>query len=243
MRFKPGSTQALLSARQSGSALIYILIAVALLAALTVSLMEPANQQAQTQSTTNLVSTIDSQVKFISSTIQECVLSHPNQDTGLTTQQANAPYPINPTDNYYPVATPPVATTNDANDLRCPGNPGGANANHAKLFGGASGKFLGPPPPLFNNWRYYNGTNGIFIMISSTKSDAYIQAALTRLDGMYSNCEADVYNRLGTTAVNVSSDIVPPGSGAIMTCAANTICFRYWIKRNSSAVPTDTNCN
>ena len=98
------------SRSQSGSALIYILIAVALLAALTVSLMEPSDQQAQSQNTANLVTSIDSQINFITSAIQECVLSYPDQDSELsTTQQKNAPYPINPKDPYFTAqsATPP----------------------------------------------------------------------------------------------------------------------------------------
>jgi hypothetical protein len=240
MIFQPRQTDVRWSARQSGSALIYILIAIALLAALTVSLMEPANQQAQTQNTTNLVTTIENQVSFITSALQECALSHPNQDSGLTlTQQRNPPYPINPHDPYYTAesATPGPAANDNVAGIRCPGNPGGSGSNnqdHARMFGGGSGKFMPPPPALFGNWRYYNGEDGIFIMISSDKSDAYIQSALTRLDGMYANCEADVINRLGTTAVAVAGDTVP-GDGAAKQCPAGHICFRHWFKQNASA--------
>lgn len=256
MRFESQPLKVRSLSRQSGSALIYILIAVALLAALTVSLMEPSNQQAQTQSTTNLVSSVDSQIKFITSAVQECVLTHPDQDAKVTqtpspasvSTQRNPPYPINPKDPFYTAAsaTPGVATTDQASEIRCPGNPGGnsgVSQNHAKIFGGSSGKFMPQPPPLFSNWRYYNGSDGVFIMIASDKTDAYIQAALTRLDGMYSNCEAEIFNRLNSAgALNVSSDTTP-GDGAVKACANNTICFRYWIKRTSSAVPVDAACN
>jgi len=86
----------------AGSALIYILIAVALLAALTVSLMEPSSQQGQSQSSTSMVTDLSGQISFITSGISECVLSHPDQDSELTTtQQKNAPYPINPKDPYF----------------------------------------------------------------------------------------------------------------------------------------------
>ena len=71
-------------AAETGSALIYILVAVALIAALTVSMMEPSNQQAQSQNTTNLVTAIDGQVTSISSTLQDCVLTYPDQDSELT---------------------------------------------------------------------------------------------------------------------------------------------------------------
>ena len=233
--------------KQSGSALIYILIAVALLAALTVSLMEPSNQQGQSQNATGLITTLDSQVSFITSSIQECVLSKPDQDSELTTtQQKNAPYPINPKDPYFTAqsAVPAVATTDKVSEIRCPGNPGGTgpnNQNHAKIFGGSSGKFLPAPPSLFGDWTYYNGADGVFIMISSNKSDAYIQTALTRLDSMYSNCEADVTNRLSGGAVNMSSDTVPGDAGA-KTCAAGNICFRYWMIQKASAIQVSASC-
>lgn len=232
---------------QRGSALIYILIAVALLAALTVSLMEPSGQQAQSQSTTNLVGSIDSQVSFIRSTIQECILTYPDQDSELTTtQQKNAPYPINPKDTYFTSqsATPGVSATDEVSNIRCPGNPGGTgsnNQNHARMFAGTTGKFMPQPPNLFGTWTYYNGADGIYIMISSNKSDAYIQAALTRLDGLYANCEADIINRLGTTAQTITSDTTP-GDGAAKTCAAGYICFRYWLVQKATAIQVSASC-
>ena len=78
-------------------------------------------------------------------------------------------------------------------------------------------------------------------MISSTKSDAFIQAGLTRLDGMYANCEADVTNRLSSGAVNMSSDTVPGDSGA-KVCAAGSICFRYWIIQKATAIQVSAGC-
>ena len=232
---------------QSGSALVYILIAVALLAALTVSLMEPSNQQAQSQNTTNLVTTIDSQISMITSSLQECVLTYPDQDSELTTtQQKNPPYPINPKDPYFTAqaAVPGVAATDEVGNIRCPGNPGGSgptNQNHTKMYGGNSGRFLPPPPNLFGNWVYYSGADGIYIMTSSTKSDSYILAGLTRLDGMYGNCEADVINRLGTSALNITSDTTPGDAGA-KTCAAGAICFRYWFIQKPTAVQVSAGC-
>lgn len=234
-------------AAETGSALIYILVAVALIAALTVSMMEPSNQQAQSQNTTNLVTALDGQISSISSTLQDCVLTYPDQDSELTaTQQKNIPYPINPKDPYYTAqsADPVVSTTDEVNNIRCPGNPGGTGSNnqdHVPLYSASSGRFLPPAPALFSSWKYYNGTDGVFIMISSTKTDAYIQSSLTRLDGMYANCEADVINRLGTSAVNITSDTVPGDSGA-KVCAAGSICFRYWIIQKATAIQVSAGC-
>lgn len=215
-----------------GSALIYILVAIALLAALTVSLMEPAGQQTQSQSSSNLVSELGGQVGFISSAISECILSHPDQDSGLTTtEQKNAPYPINPTDTYYTTqaATPGVDTNNYAENIRCPGNPGGTgpnNQNHARIFGGASGKFLPPPPSVFGKWSYYNGADGVFLMIATDKTDSYIATALTKLDAKYSKCEADIIDRRSAGSFDVSTEVAAP---FVQTCGAGKLCFRYWI--------------
>jgi hypothetical protein len=230
-----------------GSALIYILIAVALLAALTVSLMEPSSQQTQSQSSTNLVTDISGQVGFITSAISECVLSHPDQDSELTTtQQKNAPYPINPQDPYFDAQTadPPSDTDDNVENIRCPGNPGGTgstNQDHARIFGGTSGKFLPPPPALFTDWTYYNGADGIYIMTSSDKTDPYITSSLIKLDAKYSNCEGEVIDRRGTSALTISSDTTP-GDGAARTCPAGSVCFRYWLILKATAIHGDVDC-
>ena len=230
---------------QNGSALIYILIAIALLALLTSSLMEPSNQQAQSQNQSNLITEMQSQISFISSAVQECVINYPNQDSALTTtQQKNAPYPINPNDPYFASSTPATAANGNVENIRCPGNPGGAGAtskNHAKIFGGSSGKFLPPPPNLMDAWVYYNGADGVFIYTSTTKTDAYITAALTKLDAKYSPCEADVIDA-SSAAVNMSTDTTPGASG-VRQCASGARCFRFWIIRKPTAVPAVTACN
>lgn len=231
--------------QQNGSALIYILIAVALLAALTVSLMEPAGQQAQSQNATNIYTEIDGQIGFISSSISECVLTHPNQDSELTTtEQQNAPYPINPSDPYFDSqsATPGTDPDDTVQYIRCPGNPGGTgpnNQNHARIFGGTSGKFLPPAPALFDDWTYYNGADGVAIMVSSTKSDSYIESALLRLDQKFSKCEAEVIDRRSAADLDVTSDVTP-GAGSVRKCAGGSICFRYWIVLKPTAIHADS---
>ncbi|HNS44278.1 MAG TPA: hypothetical protein PKH37_03510, partial [Alphaproteobacteria bacterium] len=205
---------------QRGSALIYILIAVALLAALTVSLMEPSGQQTQSQNATNLVSEIDGQIGFITSAISECALTHPDQDSELTTtEQENAPYPINPSDPYFDgqSATPGTDPDDTVQYIRCPGNPGGDgpnNQDHARIFGGSSGKFLPPHPTLFGDWEYYNGADGVAITIVSDKTDSYIESALQKLDGKFSDCESEVIDRRSAGALAITNDTTPGATGA-----------------------------
>src|SRR5688572_8224892 len=92
---------------ERGSALVYILIAIALLAALTVTFMEPSSEQTTSQNTFETVAELNSQVNFIRSGIQECALTYPIGETTLT-GTTNIPYPINPTSTHL--------TDPDAND-------------------------------------------------------------------------------------------------------------------------------
>src|SRR5688572_18111001 len=137
--------------QEKGSALVYILIAIALLAALTATFMDSSSQQTSSQNTFNTVTNLNSQISFITSAVQECVLSYPQGDNALA-NTTNVPFPINPTSTYL---SGPAANNNVAN-VRCPGNPGNSNV-HSVIFGGSSGKFMPPPPNLFNAWNYYNG--------------------------------------------------------------------------------------
>lgn len=175
------------------------------------------------------------------------MVGHPDQDSGLTsTEQKNAPYPINPQDPYFTTqsATPPSDADDNVEHIRCPGSPGGTgvnNQNHARIFGGSSGKFLAPPPSLFGAWTYYNGADGVGIMIATDKTDAFIKTALDRLDDKFSECEAEVIDRRGAGALAVTSDTTP-GAGAARSCAAGDLCFRYWIILKGTAIHQDAGC-
>lgn len=218
--------------RQHGSALVYILIAVALLAALTVAFMQPSGQQTQTQNAYKLISELQNQVGIIQSAIQECVLTYPGGDNTIDTTgsgtdpDALAPYPIKPNSTHL---TSPAAD-NKAKNLRCPGNPGN-DSDHAAIFSGASGKFLPPAPALFGDWRYYNGRDGVFFWIATDKSDSYLSSALTKLDAEYADCEADV--------IDATSGVVQMETAtSTVSCASGTRCFRYWMVRNATTAPT-----
>ncbi len=229
-------------AAEKGSALVYILIAVALLSALTVSLMEPSNQQASSQNTTNLVSELRNQINFITSAVQECVLVYPDEDDTITAgHQLNSPFPLNPRDSHLAPLTPAV-TAQQVQFIRCPGNPGKAAASadrnrHALIFGGNSGKFLPQPPPLMEPWEYYSGADGVYISISTTRSDPYITTAFQRLNDQFATCEADYFIQAGTSSTTMTSDTAQGDSGARACTGVNPNgrrCFRFWIKLNTA---------
>ena len=150
---------------EGGSALIYILIAIALLAALTFTFMEPSSQQTSSQNTFKTVAGLQGQADMIRSAIQECVLSYPKGDSNVKpTYGSRDNYPIDPDATYFNGTTIGQAGNSNVRNMRCPGNnPGGANvAEHTPIFGGNSGKFLPPPPDLFEEWQIYNGDDGVY---------------------------------------------------------------------------------
>lgn len=228
---------------QRGSALIYILIAIALLGALTISFMEPSSQQTSSQNSFKTVAGVHSQIEMIRSVIQECILRYPGGDNTIdisdsgTDPYAVNPYPIKPNSTHYTGATLGAASNRNVENLRCPGNPGN-DQNHVKVFGGSTGKYLPPPPDFFDDWQYYNGRDGVFFWMQTNKSDAFLASALDKLDDNFSECEADVID-----ATSGAVDMDTAGT-AETECPNGYMCFRVWVVANSSAssVHQDADC-
>lgn len=218
------------SARKNerGSALVYILIAIALLAALTVTFMEPSSQQTSSQAGFRTATEVKGQVDMIRSAVQECVLRYGRGDDnipnagGQTEEGANIIYPIKPNSTYLDSPDP----DRSVKYIRCPGNnPGGGNENqHGDIW--TAGKYMPAPPDLFEDWQWYNGNDGVFFWTYTTKSDAFLLSALEKIDENYSECEADIIQS-GATATDIDSD-------STVTCPANATCFRVWMITNDA---------
>ncbi len=220
---------------ERGSALVYILIAIALLAALTISFMEPSSQQTSSQNTFKTVTAVQGQADIIRSAIQECVLAYPRGDSTIDTSGSGTDpgarnnYPIKPNSTHFTGATiGPTTGTRLVRDIRCPGNPGD-DKNQEKIFSGATGKFMPPAPDLFEDWQYYNGTDGIYFWTQTSKTDAFLLASLQKLDERYGECEADVIN-----ATSGAVDLDSAGT-AETQCPSGDVCFRVWMIANASA--------
>lgn len=216
---------------QHGSALVYILIAIALLAALTASFMRPSSQQTTSQNTFNTITELNSQINFVRSAIQECVLTYPAGDTDLVSDPSyNSPYPLNPSSAYFTPAPKGGAAANDqVRHILCPGNPGNSN-DHADIFGGRSGKFFPPPVNLFEEWIYYSGVDGVFFYTKTDKSDAFLQTAMAKLDEQYSECEADVQTPSGGVFEMTSTAALTDPK-----CPDEETCLRVWMITQDSA--------
>lgn len=224
---------------QNGSALIYILIAIALLAALTATFMDSSSQQTRSQNSAKLTTNLSSQVRVIKAAIDECVLLYPGGDNGAVSGgfQLQHPYPLMANHSYI---TNPYVNAN-VDRLRCPGNPGD-DPDHTRMFGASSGKYLPPAPNMFNAWNYYAGQDGVFIWIQSDKTDAFIGDSLSKLDAMFSDCEAE-YIDASSSSITITSDAAIPGSTDLI-CPSGFQCFRVWIKRMTlTDTPDDISCN
>ena len=237
---KNKQTQRALRKKETGSALVYILIAIALLAALTVSFMEPSSQQTSSQNTFKTVAGVQGQIDVIRAAIQECVLIYPNGDDTIAIAGYNKPYPLQPDSTHLDAAYRAALGNKNVSEIRCPGNNDGAADEHLPVFSGGAGKFLPPPPDLFDPWQYYNGVDGVFYWIETDKTDAFVTSALQKLDAKFSTCEADV-TVAGGTAENLDS-----ATTTGIDCPANHTCFRVWMKSNAATqalVNVDTGCD
>ena len=212
---------------QKGGALIYILIAIALLAALTVTFTNSGGQSSSTQNSFKLATEINSQSRVIRSGIQDCILRYSRGDNGIVEANYIDPYPLNPTssDAQY---TSYQESDDHVEYLRCPG------ADYEKIFGGNMSGFLSPPPNLLEDWEYQNGVgtvlgmpyDGVYISIASDKSDPFIDDAMTKVDNLYSACEVDYTVGDGTNG-----------------CPSDTQCLRFWIIRRGGGALSDGSPN
>lgn len=221
--------------RERGSALIYILIAIALLGALTMTFMNPSSQQTSAQGGFKVITDIKSQVDTIRAAVQECALAYQKGDRTVdigpsgTDPDARRNYPLNPNSAHFSGADVGPTEGRLVKDIRCPGNPDGAVNNHSVIFSGASGKFMPPKPDLFEDWQYYNGADGIFVWTRTNKTDGFLVSAFQKLDESYGECEADV---IDATGGDVDLD-----SGGETRCEAGYRCFRVrLISKKANAV-------
>lgn len=188
--FKKGFS---VSEGQRGSVLLYIFIAVGLLAALTYAFIGDSRDGMSTQNAVKTAQELYAQTNLIRSAIIECTLLYPGGGGDLdangtinSTDNPNNPYPINPSS----ALNPEGAQADDSvKYISCTGAPSGKR----NLFQGTNnqGRILPPPPDGFSDWVYVNDTNGVRIKITAPNT-ASGTATLDRLMEKFATCQADL---------------------------------------------------
>lgn len=210
---------------RKGGALVYIMIAIALLAALTMAFIQPGGQGAGTQNAFKLATELNSQARVIRSGIQDCILRFPAGDDAITQVGYHHPYPLRPDSSEFDTPAPDAGVQY----IKCPGTGSGTDVDDQQnIFGGVLSSFLPPAPSIMNEagWVYNNGTgtqhgetyDGVYFRIYSDKSDPFIDDAFQNLDELFSDCEADY--------------IVGDGTNGVPT---GTKSFRVWVVRKQPA--------
>jgi hypothetical protein len=216
------------SSFQKGSALIYILIGIALIGTLTATMLNGSNQSAASQKSFQLAHKLEADIKFIEAAIQECIINYPDGDPTVNSGPITdagyiAPYPLHTDSDHFIGSTLGKTTISLVSKIRCPGDPGLDN-NHAPIFDPAKGMFFPKPASNMGDWGYFNmaglvqgeNVDGVYIQIPTAKSDMYIRDAMMKLENKYPDCKLDY--------------IVGDGTNG---CVNDRYCIRYWLVRNS----------
>ncbi len=154
---------------ESGNVLIYIFVAVALLAGLTMALTSGGGDQAISTSAFRITDNLRSQAQGIRSAVLECVLRYPSAG--------------------YPTVSSP-GTPENAGSIQCVPNDGVTPA--FDLFGGTLGHFIPQPVRPFNEWLYDNsGTGTVYIRIETPVSFADDPAVISGIRNMVTQYTAN----------------------------------------------------
>ena len=179
---------------QQGSAIIYVFVAIGLLAALTYSFVKDSGQSVVAQSAHRTSEDLYIQASTIRAAIVECAVQYPNGGGDMdgdgdidSTDNPNNPYPVLPTYANNPHG---VAADNTVRNLSCTGAP----AAEANIFQGTNnkGRFLPPATSGFGEWVYGNDADGVYIRVTATAASAITVNALDRVMARFSACQADL---------------------------------------------------
>ncbi|MBU6475776.1 MAG: hypothetical protein KGL10_01790 [Alphaproteobacteria bacterium] len=210
------------AARQRGSIIIYILIAIFLAGLLVEMMTQGATKSASSSQIDAIVMELQGDIKTIHAAVDECAVTYQTPLTG-TPGNPNQPFPMYCANSGCALSTMTSDGTSSITGttlplVGCPGAPAGeklvfpnAVAENLKLLDDTSNY----------NVTYITDTNdGILLRITRVGTDPLWSEAITRLAGKFSACAAKVVTA-NPDALNYN-------------CSGG--CLYYWILRKPSTV-------
>ena len=209
--------------REAGNVLLYVLIAVALLAALTFAFARGNRDNLSQQKGVSMAEDLFVQANMIRAAVQQCVLEYPKGGGDIAPAGApdgvidasdnpNNPYPLAPSDALNPFAPAGIAAAADdrAKYLTCVG----ASAAEARMFEGSSnqGRFLPPIPAGFSEWVYKNDGTGVYIQTAGS-NDGAAKKALDLLERKFDSCQVSRAGGCGLSQPNCFTIFIVKAAG------------------------------
>ena len=145
---------------QRGSAVFYVLIAIAMLGMLTFAFMNDSGTNTVKQNAYQISEQLYNQFNTINSAVLQCILEYPKGGGDLdgnsyvdANDNNHRPYPLTPSNANNPGG---AAADDQARNMKCPGSGNG-------IFQGSGniGTYLPPPPSEFSEWEYFNTASGV----------------------------------------------------------------------------------
>lgn len=202
------------SVRTRGSAMLYVVVGLALLGLLIASLTAGTKRAPQTVQYESTLALLQNDMRLVTALIQECIINYPDpvdldgNNIINAADNPNAPYPV-----YNNLST--GDTSVPLEEIRCPGAP----TAQQKIFDTRRpGRYL----QLWSNpkydIRYTNSvTEGILITIENDSDPDYWQRVRETFDSSNTPCSAEHHN---------STDEI----------------LHIWIKRNPTSASTEPGC-
>ncbi len=225
---------------EKGNVLLYVLMAIGLMAALTYAYVKDSRENYASQSAVQIAETLFAQANMIRSAVVQCSAEYPsgggdlNADGTITpADNPNNPFPINPSSALHAGrtidgvvgGTPdpiPAAVDDTAKYLSCIGAP----ASVALMFSGANnqGRFLPPTPSGFSEWTYTNDTSGVPAP-NGAGNYPNGKGVYIRITGPANDAASiNALNRVMNKFTQYQADLNYGGCGAT--------CLTIWIQRN-----------
>ncbi len=205
-------------ARQKGSIIIYILIAIFLTGLLVEMMTQGATKSASSSQINAMVMELQKDIQTIHNKVAECPVIYPTQLTG-TPSNPNQPWPMYCANSSCVLTAMTSGGTGTTLSLvGCPGAPTGQQlvfpntvTDNLKLLDDSSN---------YNVTYISNSTDGIMLRVTRVGSDPLWSEAISRLSAKFAPCASKV----------VMANPDPLG----YDCSGG--CFYYWILRKSTSV-------